>query len=159
MKSNYCRCLMWVNRRGQGNNLQKKFISLLDCNMTLLWKGKGGKPTFLKGVTPQGLSSCSGSPDIIKRPAGSDWTCTCIRQEQTHFRNLRVNKTFDSLEGGMHETNIKRDSFSFILGKRDQPNFGTKKKKRKEKETYSKIKTKKYCTAKVQTTNLSVATR
>lgn len=28
--------------------------------------------TFLKGVTPQGLSGCSGSPDIIKRPAGSD---------------------------------------------------------------------------------------
>lgn len=32
--------------------------------------------TFLNGVTPQGLSSCSGWPDITKRPAGSDCTRT-----------------------------------------------------------------------------------
>ena len=32
--------------------------------------------TFLKGVMPQGLSSCSGSPVIISLPAGSDWIRT-----------------------------------------------------------------------------------
>lgn len=40
-------------------------------------------PTFLKGVTPQGLSRCSGSPEIIKRPAGSDWTCTYVQPKLT----------------------------------------------------------------------------
>lgn len=34
--------------------------------------------TFLKGVTPQGLSGCSGSPLITRRPTGSDWTRTWV---------------------------------------------------------------------------------
>lgn len=37
--------------------------------------------TFLKGVTPHGLSSCSGWPEIINRPAGSDWTCTWFKKK------------------------------------------------------------------------------
>jgi predicted transcriptional regulator with HTH domain len=48
---------------------------------TLAWEITGitkrkGAHTFLNGATPQGLSSCSGSPLITKRPAGSDWTRT-----------------------------------------------------------------------------------
>lgn len=42
--------------------------------------------TFLNGVTPQGLSNCSGWPDITKRPAGSDWTRTWFHQRTRMFK-------------------------------------------------------------------------
>ena len=41
---------------------------------------KSQRRTFLKGFIPQGLSTCSGWPVMTRRPAGSDWTRTCIHQ-------------------------------------------------------------------------------
>lgn len=48
--------------------------------------------TFLKAVTPHGLSGCSGSPLITSRPAGSDCTRTCSLIAEEHGKNYNVLK-------------------------------------------------------------------
>lgn len=47
--------------------------------------------TFLKGVTPHGLSGCSGSPLMASQPAGSEWTRTWIYpRKKFHERSKKV---------------------------------------------------------------------
>ena len=58
------------------------FILKLNVHSSLALLFRMPVHTFLKGVTPHGLSSCPGWPEIINRPAGSDWTCTWFKKKK-----------------------------------------------------------------------------
>ena len=84
MKRDNSGCLVRIDSWWQVDHLRQKIHYMLNwVHKCVCVSVQSEATTFLNGVIPQGLSGCSGSPVITRRPAGSDWTCTCYHQIRT----------------------------------------------------------------------------